>query len=111
MRTRVLRVLGTTMVAAGREARCTPRSTRARDGGEALARFDGRAAPTVNARGTRALWRRSQRRLSRNNFLQTRRVADSREVGLPEDLRSSGHWGGRKIEALSVDILSHSASQ
>ena len=44
------------MVAAGREARCTPRSTRARDGGEALARFDGRAAPTVNARGTRALW-------------------------------------------------------
>ena len=65
----------------------------------AVAQFDGRAAPTVNARGTRALWRRSQRRLSRNNFLQTRRVADSREVsklGIREDLRSLWALGEAK---------------
>ena len=98
-RERVSSVRGTTMVAAGRKARCTPRSTRARDGGAAVARFDGRAAPTVNARGTRALWRQSQRRLLANTLLHGR-VADSREVsklGIREDLRSFGHWGGEKL--------------
>ena len=71
-----------------------------------MAWFDGRAAPTVNARGTRALWRQSQRRLLANTLLHGR-VADSREVsqlGIPEDLRSFGHWGGRKNEAASQVI-------
>ena len=81
----VLRVLGTTMVAAGREARCTPRSTRTRDGGAAVARFDGRATPTVNARGTRAPWRQSERRLSRKHV-------PHRAARLVGGSRLTTHW-------------------